>query len=196
MNTLLNENVITYIETIFGPLKTKDRHFANFVVIDSTVSCRSATQSQSQRTHDAIIKSLWRQNDVATSFWRHIDVIIASYDRRECGVRAVKGECERGFGKCFFLSQPSRSTMLTIFLPTTSSRRASRWNATTSSTPLSGRPSVLTKALTSGSCASMMPYQASGMHAGTTWSLRWASQRDWASRQRWKKPEGNWARLV
>ena len=30
------------------------------------------------RTHDATITSLWRQNDVATSFWRHNYVIIAS----------------------------------------------------------------------------------------------------------------------
>ena len=30
-----------------------------------------------QRTHDAIITSLWRQNDVTRSFWRHKDVIIA-----------------------------------------------------------------------------------------------------------------------
>ena len=29
-----------------------------------------------QRTHDAILTSLWRQNDVVTSFWRHNDVII------------------------------------------------------------------------------------------------------------------------
>ena len=35
----------------------------------------------SQRTHDAIITSLWRQNDVMTSFWRNNDVIIASYVR-------------------------------------------------------------------------------------------------------------------
>ena len=31
-----------------------------------------------QRTHDVIITSLWRQNDVTTSFQRHNDVIIAS----------------------------------------------------------------------------------------------------------------------
>ena len=31
-----------------------------------------------QRTHDPIITSLWRQNDVVTSFWRHNDVIIVS----------------------------------------------------------------------------------------------------------------------
>ena len=35
-----------------------------------------ATDSPSQRAHDAIITSLWRQNDVATSFRRHNDVII------------------------------------------------------------------------------------------------------------------------
>ena len=31
-----------------------------------------------QRTHDAIITSLWRRNDVAMSFWRHNHVIIES----------------------------------------------------------------------------------------------------------------------
>ena len=40
----------------------------------------------SQRTHDAIITSLWRRNDVATSFWRHSDVIIASCACWDCGV--------------------------------------------------------------------------------------------------------------
>ena len=34
-----------------------------------------------QRVHDAIIKSLWHQNDVTTSFWLHNDVIIASRAR-------------------------------------------------------------------------------------------------------------------
>ena len=32
----------------------------------------------SQRTHDAIMTSLLRQNNVATSFWRNNDVVIAS----------------------------------------------------------------------------------------------------------------------
>ena len=36
-----------------------------------------------QRSHDAKITSLWRQNGVTTSFWRHNDVIIASCARRE-----------------------------------------------------------------------------------------------------------------
>ena len=35
-----------------------------------------------QRTHDAIITPLLRQNDVATSFWRNNDVIVASRVRR------------------------------------------------------------------------------------------------------------------
>ena len=35
-------------------------------------------QHYRKRAHDAIITSLWRQNDVATSFRRHNDVIIAS----------------------------------------------------------------------------------------------------------------------
>ena len=34
--------------------------------------------SQTQRTHDTIITSLLRQNDVAASFWRNNDVMIAS----------------------------------------------------------------------------------------------------------------------
>ena len=42
-----------------------------------------SNRMQSQRTHDAIITSLWRRNDVATSFWRHNDVIIASCARWE-----------------------------------------------------------------------------------------------------------------
>ena len=35
----------------------------------------------SQRAHDAITTSSSRQNDVATSFWRNNDFIIASYAR-------------------------------------------------------------------------------------------------------------------
>ena len=31
-----------------------------------------------QRTHDAITTLSWRQNDVAPSFWRHNDIVIAS----------------------------------------------------------------------------------------------------------------------
>ena len=38
----------------------------------------------SQRTHDAKITSVWCQNDVATSFWRHDDVITALCDRWVC----------------------------------------------------------------------------------------------------------------
>ena len=37
----------------------------------------------SQRTHDELITSLLRQNDVATSFWRNHDVIITSCARGE-----------------------------------------------------------------------------------------------------------------
>ena len=33
----------------------------------------------SQRTHDVIITSLLRQNDVATSFWRNNDVLVTSW---------------------------------------------------------------------------------------------------------------------
>ena len=39
------------------------------------------TRWSSQRTHDAIITSLLRQNDVATSFWHNNDVVIASFVR-------------------------------------------------------------------------------------------------------------------
>ena len=38
----------------------------------------SAEIEVSQRAHDAIITSLWRQNDAPTSFWRHNDVILSS----------------------------------------------------------------------------------------------------------------------
>ena len=38
-----------------------------------------------QRTHDAIITSVWGQNDVATSFWRHDDVTFASCVRGGAG---------------------------------------------------------------------------------------------------------------
>ena len=36
-------------------------------------------RNHTQHTHDAIMTSLLRQNDVATSFWRNNDVIIVSY---------------------------------------------------------------------------------------------------------------------
>ena len=47
--------------------------------------CRSTTMDTPsvQRTHDVIITSLKRQNDVATSFWRWNDVIITSCVRWE-----------------------------------------------------------------------------------------------------------------
>ena len=38
-----------------------------------------ATSHDTQRAHDVIITPLFRQNDVATSFWRYDDVIITSY---------------------------------------------------------------------------------------------------------------------
>ena len=38
-------------------------------------------KTDTQWAHDAIITSLLRQNDVATSFWRKNDVIIASCAR-------------------------------------------------------------------------------------------------------------------
>ena len=41
----------------------------------------SLASAFSQRPHDAKITSLWRPNDVATSFWRHNNVIIASCAR-------------------------------------------------------------------------------------------------------------------
>ena len=36
------------------------------------------TIMHSQRAHDAMIMPLWRRNDVAMSFWRHNEIIIAS----------------------------------------------------------------------------------------------------------------------
>ena len=44
----------------------------------NTVSTPCIANIGFQRAHDAIITSLWRQNDVSTSFWRHNDVIFAS----------------------------------------------------------------------------------------------------------------------
>ena len=44
----------------------------------SVVRSGCNTTESSQRTHDAMITSLLRQNDVATSFWRNNDVIITS----------------------------------------------------------------------------------------------------------------------
>ena len=56
-------------------------------VMRKAFPCHDLTirRSNPQRTHDAIITSLWSRNDVATSFWRHNDVIIAS------GVRWLMG---------------------------------------------------------------------------------------------------------
>ena len=42
------------------------------------VSHWNAREALSQRTHAAMITSLWRQNDVATSFWRRNDVFFKS----------------------------------------------------------------------------------------------------------------------
>ena len=46
-------------------------------------------QKANQRTHDAKITSLWHQNDISTSFWRHNDVIIASCARTERSTRSL-----------------------------------------------------------------------------------------------------------
>ena len=55
----------------------------------------------SQRTHDVIITSLLRQNDVATSFWRNNDVVITSCVRWVLGDGKSKqttrqSECQCG----------------------------------------------------------------------------------------------------
>ena len=49
--------------------------------------------------HDAMITLLWRQNDVARSFWRHNGVIIASCARILIQIRNVSCRCDRG-GDC------------------------------------------------------------------------------------------------
>ena len=57
-------------------------------------ACKDAQPNSSQRAHDAIITSLWRQNDVATLFWRHNDVIFASCARWDCGLVTPNGDIE------------------------------------------------------------------------------------------------------
>ena len=45
---------------------------------DDVIMCEGNNiRRPEQRAHDAMITSLWRQNDVVMSFWRHNDVIIA-----------------------------------------------------------------------------------------------------------------------
>ena len=61
---------VTHITAPVSKVKLRIRHFICFA---ATVIFIPA----SQRTHDAMITSLLRQNDVATSFWRNNDVIIA-----------------------------------------------------------------------------------------------------------------------
>ena len=51
-------------------------HFLCNIISSHDVLIKVLTHSQ--RTHDVIIMSLLRQNDVATSFWRNNDVIITS----------------------------------------------------------------------------------------------------------------------
>ena len=53
------------------------------------------TQTSSQWTRDAIITSLLRYNDVATSFWRNSGVIIASWFRWEVSADAITRHCAK-----------------------------------------------------------------------------------------------------
>ena len=48
---------------------------------DDEIKQPKLVSSLNQRTHDVMITSLLRQNDVETSFWRFNDVIITSYVR-------------------------------------------------------------------------------------------------------------------
>ena len=51
-----------------------------------TIGGNSLDKVISQRSHDAMITSFWRQNDVATSLWPHNDVIFASCVRLDASV--------------------------------------------------------------------------------------------------------------
>ena len=46
---------------------------------ETLLNASKTTQKICRRTHDAIITSLLRQNDIVTSFWRNDDFIIASF---------------------------------------------------------------------------------------------------------------------
>ena len=64
---------------------------------------------QAQRMHRAIITSFLRQNDVATSFWRKIDVIVASYVRWEdFNGKFEKTEIPKTYHICMNLGKKGR----------------------------------------------------------------------------------------
>ena len=70
---------------------------AKWYLIDVSFKLRWENCSwKSQRTHDVIITSLLRQNDVTTSFWRNNDVIIMSCIRWEWARRHLFGKGCRG----------------------------------------------------------------------------------------------------
>ena len=62
-----------------------------------------------QRARDAIITSLWRQNDVATPFWHHNDVITASF------VRWVP--CQHVIANCCRIEWNSRVVIMPTLSP-------------------------------------------------------------------------------
>ena len=62
------------------------------------------TKFHGQRAHDAITTELWRQNDVATSFWCHNEVIIASCARWDiCIYPFYVGLYVAGFVGCLYV---------------------------------------------------------------------------------------------
>ena len=61
-----NEQIRTH--PIFSPPRAS-------ATCGSARMCRRKNSVQPQRTHDAEITSLWRQSDVAMSFWRHKRIV-------------------------------------------------------------------------------------------------------------------------
>ena len=62
--------------------------------------------SYTQRTRDAIIASLLRQNDVATSFWRNNDVIIARcvrWDNHESTEMIIQPQQKKEHNKTVYI---------------------------------------------------------------------------------------------
>ena len=63
---------------LLAPSHNPNTDFLFIVIRTLDLTDQLHTQICPQRTHDVKITSLLRQNDVATSFWRHNDVILAS----------------------------------------------------------------------------------------------------------------------
>ena len=83
-----HRNVVHEMTIYIHTWKSRDTWYIT-IIIPANVSSRKNHEefcntmiyfSMTQRTYDAIITSLWRQNDVSTSFWRY-NVIFASYVR-------------------------------------------------------------------------------------------------------------------